>query len=313
MWIRPLAVTLAAPALLIFIATGTAQRPPVHPGPKQLIAHRGASGYAPEHTLASYQLAMDQHADFVEPDLAISKDGVLVCLHDDTLERTTNVKDVFPDRYSRESAGRGGARQWFANDFTVAELKQLDAGSWRDAKFAGQRMPTWEEMVAFVRRTPGTGVYPELKSPPLYTKRGLDMVKIFVDSVRTMGLDRPESLRDLPVIIQSFDEPSVRRVAVELPTIPRVFLTEKDVDVTDERLRALAAFASGIAPEKHVIARHPDMVARAHAVGLTVTAWTFRADEKTAYGSVREEMSQYLYGWGLDALFTNNPDQFPRR
>jgi glycerophosphoryl diester phosphodiesterase len=288
-----------------------AQRGPVKEGPKQLIAHRGASGYAPEHTVASYQTAMDQKADFVEPDLAISKDGVLICLHDDSLERTTNVKDVFPDRYSREFAGRNGARQWIANDFTVAEIKRLDAGSWRDAKFAGARVPTWEEMVALVRGK--AGVYPELKSPPLYTKRGLDMVTIFVDSVKKLGLDRPESLKATPVIIQSFDEPSVRRVATALPTIPRVFLTEKDEDVTDARLRELSAFATGIAPEKKVIARHPDMVARAHAVGLTVTSWTFRADEKTQYGSVRDEMSQYLYTWGIDALFTNNPDQFPRR
>jgi glycerophosphoryl diester phosphodiesterase len=287
-----------------------AQRAPLTPGPKQLIAHRGASGYAPEHTPASYQLAIEQKADFVEPDLAISKDSVLICLHDDTLERTTNIRDVFPDRYSRESSGRNGAKQWIANDFTVAEIKQLDAGSWRDPKFAGQRVPTWEEMVGLVRGK--AGVYPELKSPPLYTKRGLDMVRIFVASVKKMGLERPDSLKSTPVIIQSFDEPSVRRVATELPTIPRVFLTEKDEDVTDARLRELATFATGIAPEKKIIARHPDMVGRAHALGLTVTAWTFRADEKTDYPNVRAEMSQYLYTWGIDALFTNNPDQFPR-
>jgi glycerophosphoryl diester phosphodiesterase len=288
-----------------------AQRGPLTPGPKQLIAHRGASGYAPEHTFASYQLAIDQKADFVEPDLAISKDGVLICLHDDTLERTTNIKEVFPDRFSRDSAGRGGAKQWIANDFTVDEIKRLDAGSWRDPKFAGARVPTWEEMVALVRGK--AGVYPELKSPPLYAKRGLDMEKIFVASVKKMGLERPESLKSTPVIIQSFDEPSVRRVAVDLPTIPRVFLTEHDEDVTDARLRELATFATGIAPEKRVIERHPDMVARAHALGLTVTSWTFRADEKTKYPTVRDEMAQYLYTWGIDALFTNNPDQFPRR
>jgi len=296
----------------LFLAqTEAIQRGALQPAPKQLIAHRGASGYAPEHTVASYETAISQKADFVEPDLAISKDGVLICLHDDTLERTTNIKDVFPDRYSRESTGRNGARQWIANDFTVAEIKQLDAGSWRDAKFKGQRVPTWEEMAALVRGK--AGVYPELKSPPLYTKRSLDMVKIFVASVKKMGLERPDSLKATPVIIQSFDEPSVRRVASELPTIPRVFLTERDEDVTDARLRELAAFATGIAPEKHVIARHPDMVSRAHALGLTVTSWTFRADEKTEYPSVRDEMSQYLYKWGIDALFTNNPDQFPRR
>src|SRR5437762_11313469 len=106
-------------AAVVCIAHADAQRGPVAPGPKQLIAHRGASGYAPEHTMASYQLALDQRADFVEPDLAISKDGVLICLHDDTLERTTNVEEVYPDRYSRESTGRGGAKQWIANDFTV--------------------------------------------------------------------------------------------------------------------------------------------------------------------------------------------------
>jgi glycerophosphoryl diester phosphodiesterase len=304
-----IAVPLAA---IAFISEPyAAQRGPLTPGPKQLIAHRGASGYAPEHTFASYQLAMDQKADYVEPDLAISKDGVLICLHDDTLERTTNIKDVFPDRFSRDSVGRGGAKQWIANDFTVDEIKRLDAGSWRDPKFAGARVPTWEEMVGLVRGK--AGVYPELKSPPLYAKRGLDMEKIFVASVKKMGLERPDSLKSTPVIIQSFDEPSVRRVAVDLPTIPRVFLTERDEDVTDARLRELSTFATGIAPEKHVIERHPDMVARAHAVGLTVTSWTFRADEKTKYPSVKDEMAQYLYTWGIDALFTNNPDQFPRR
>lgn len=278
---------------------------------KQLIAHRGASGYAPEHTMPAYQLALDQHADFVEPDLAISRDGVLVCLHDDTLERTTNVAAVFPDRFSRESTGRGGAKRWFANDFTLAELKQLDAGSWSHAKFAGAKIPTWEEMVSLVRGK--AGVYPELKSPPLYTGRGIDMAQIFVASVKKLGLDTADSLRATPVIIQSFDEATVRRVARELPTLPRVFLTSNDADVTDERLKELAAFASGIAPEKNVIARHPDMVARAHALGLTVTAWTFRADERTAYPDVRQEMAQFLYIWDIDALFTNHPDQFPRR
>jgi glycerophosphoryl diester phosphodiesterase len=278
---------------------------------KQLIAHRGASGYAPEHTLAAYQLALDQHADFVEPDLAISKDGVLVCLHDDTLERTTNVATVFPTRFSTQVKGRNGEKRWVANDFTLAELKQLDAGSWRDAKFAGAKIPTFEEMVALVRGK--AGIYPELKSPPLYTGRGIDMAKLFVASVKKQGLDQAESLKATPMIIQSFDEPTVRRVANELPNVPRVFLTSDDADVTDARLKELATFASGIAPEKVVIARHPDLVARAHAAGLTVTSWTFRADETTTYPTVRDEMAHYLYTWGIDALFTNHPDQFPRR
>ena len=278
---------------------------------KAAIAHRGASGYAPEHTLASYRLAMEQHADFVEPDLAVSKDGVLICLHDDTLERTTDIARVFPDRPSANVPGRGPAKRWLANDFTVAEIKKLDAGSWRDAKFAGERVPTFQEMIDFVRGK--AGLYPELKSPPLYTARGVDMEKIFVEVIKKNGLERPESLKQTPVIIQSFDWDTVRRVSKDLPTIPRGFLTEKDEDVTEARLRDLATFATGIMPEKKVIARHPEMVKRAHDLGLTVTSWTFRADEKTTYPSVRDEMAQYLYTWGVDALFTNNPDQFPRR
>ena len=296
--------------LVVMARPDAAQRAGMTDRPKQSIAHRGASGSAPEHTLPAYQLALDQRADFVEPDLAISKDGVLICLHDDTLERTTNVEEVFPDRYSRESTV-DGAKHWFANDFTVAEIKRLDAGSWRGAIFAGTRVPTWQEMLDLVRDK--AGVYPELKSPPLYTGRGIDMVKLFVESVKKNGLDRRESLTTTPVIIQSFDERSVRRVATELPTIPRVFLTSDGADLTDARLRELATFANGIAPDKKIIEQHPDMVARAHAVGLTVTSWTFRADERTRYGSVRDEMAHYLYTWGVDALFTNDPDQFPRR
>src|SRR5688572_13313286 len=116
---------------------------------KQVIAHRGASAYAPEHTLAAYRLAMEQGADYVEQDLAVTKDGALICLHDDSLERTTNVEELFADR-----------KPWLAVDFTLEEIKQLDAGSWFDAKFAGERIPTWEEAVAFVGNR--AGLYPEL-------------------------------------------------------------------------------------------------------------------------------------------------------
>jgi glycerophosphoryl diester phosphodiesterase len=138
------------------------------------------------------------------------------------------------------------------------------------------------------------------------------MERLFVDVVKKNGLDTPRSLETMPIVVQSFDEEAIRRVAVDLPAVPRVFLTEKDRDVSEARLTELAAFATGIAPEKAIIARHPDMVGRAHAAGLTVTSWTFRADDKTAFPSVRDEMSHFLFTLGVDALFTNNPDQFPR-
>jgi glycerophosphoryl diester phosphodiesterase len=279
--------------------------------PKQAIGHRGASGYAPEHTLSSYRLAMAQKADFVEPDLAVTKDGILICLHDDTLERTTNIADVFPDRPSANVQTRVPGKHWLANDFTLEEIKRLDAGKWYKPEFAGEKVVAFQEMIDLVRGK--AGLYPELKSPALYRSRGVDMEQIFVGVIKKNGLEKPESLKTTPVVIQSFDEESIRRVAVDLPTIPRVFLTQSDADITDARIAELATFATGIAPEKRVIAQHPEMVARAHAAGLTVTSWTFSASEKTSFANVREEMAHYLYDLGIDALFTNNPDQFPRR
>ena len=278
---------------------------------KQAIGHRGASGYAPEHTAASYKLAMEQKVDFVEPDLAVSKDNVLFCMHDDTLERTTNVAELFPDRPSANYQSRQPGKHWLGNDFTMAEIKRLDAGKWFKPEFAGQRIQTFQDAIDLVRGK--AGLYPELKSPELYKSRGVDQVKLFVDIMKKNGLEKPESLKTTPVIIQSFDESAIRRVSVDLPTVPRVFLTSKDEDLTDARLRELATFSTGIAPEKALIAKHPDMVARAHAAHLTVTSWTFRADEKTTYPNVKAEMSHFLYDLGIDALFTNNPDQFPRR
>lgn len=305
-----LVLVLAALAVMIADAQNTSGG-----RAKQNIAHRGASSYAPEHTLTAYRLAMVQGADFVEQDLAVTRDGVLICLHDDTLERTSDVATVFPERFAKELAGqgRGPARRYLANDFTLAEVRKLDMGRWFSGKFMNERIVTWDEAVELVRGKPGTGMYPELKSPPLYTARGVDMAKIFVDSVKKHGLDRPESLKTTPVIIQSFDEATIRRMATELPTIPRVFLTENAADLTDARLKELAGFATGIAPAKQIIADHPEMVARAHALKMTVTSWTFSTSDKVTQADVRSEMSRFLYELGIDALFTNNPDQFPRR
>src|ERR687888_1884560 len=103
-----------SPALFaILISLVVAWAPAAAQARKQLIAHRGASGYAPEHTAAAYRLAMEQHAEFVEPDLAVTKDGVLICLHDDTLNRTTNIAEIFPDRSSSDATGRATtAKRW---------------------------------------------------------------------------------------------------------------------------------------------------------------------------------------------------------
>src|SRR5262245_35135988 len=109
-------------------------------GKKILIAHRGASAYAPEHTVEAYKLAIEQGADFVEQDLQITKDGVLVCLHDLTLERTTDVEEVFPDRFradvsSDQLPGSQPSKHWYVSDFSLREFKQIDAACWFYEKF----------------------------------------------------------------------------------------------------------------------------------------------------------------------------------
>jgi len=280
-------------------------------GRKQSIAHRGASGSAPEHSVAAYRLAIEQHVDFVEQDLGVTRDNQLICIHDDTLERTTNVADVFPDRASKDArVDAPGKPHWLVNDFTLEEIRRLDAGRWFKPEFAGARIQTFQEAIDLVRGK--AGLYPELKSPQLYKSRGIDQVKLFVDVVRRNGLEKPESLRVTPMIIQSFDEEATRRVAMDLPTVPRILLIERDGDVSDARLREIKTFATGIGPEKSLIAKHPGLVKVAHDLGMTVTSWTFRADEKTTFRSVRDEMSHFLFDLGIDALFTNNPDQFPR-
>lgn len=280
---------------------------------KQLVAHRGASAYAPEHTIAAYRLAIEQGADFVEQDLAVTKDGVLVCIHDLSLERTTDVETVFPDRFTEDKSGSTAAKRWLVGDFTLAEIKRLDAGSWFDAKFAGARIPTFQEAIDTVRGK--AGLYPELKDPAFYRTRGVRPEKLLAEVLERNGLIADSKT---PVIIQSFDEATIKALVQELPKLPRVWLVELvDAHRLDsaEKVRAIASWATGLGPNKAIIQQRPEVVRWAHAAGLTVTPWTFRAStaKDAGFASVREEMEKFLYEYGVDALFTDNPDQFPRR
>ena len=146
-----------ASALVLFM-TVMSTVPSAQSPRKLVVAHRGASAYAPEHTLAAYRLAIEQGTDFVEQDLAVTRDGVLICLHDASLERTTNVEQLFPNRSVEAEIDGRKRKAWLANDFTLAEIKQLDAGSWFDPKFAGERVPTFDEAVALVKGK--AGLYP---------------------------------------------------------------------------------------------------------------------------------------------------------
>lgn len=302
---RPVLVVMAL-LLLTSAGGGSAE-------PKKLVAHRGASAYAPEHTLASYRLAIEQGADYVEQDLAVTKDGVLICLHDDSLERTTNVEEVFPARATTNAAT--GRQEWLAVDYTLAEIKQLDAGSWFDPRFASERVPTWEEAVKAVKGR--AGLYPELKSPPLYSNRGVDMVGLFVASLKPLGL---AAAARGTFVLQSFDETTVRRLAAELPNVPRTLLIDgRDGPrwLSPDGIREAARFATDLGPSKFLLDGRPEIVRSAHAAGLTVTPYTFTTRTAVAaatprFASVTDEMRYYLNELDVDAVFTDNPDRFPR-
>lgn len=280
---------------------------------KVLIAHRGASAYAPEHTLAAYRLALEQGADFVEQDLQISKDGILVCLHDLTLERTTNVEDVFPDRAATDAAGN---KTWHVSDFTVEELKRLDAGSWFDPKFKAERIPTFQEAIDLMRGK--AGLYPETKGPEVYGSRGFDMESLVLAQLGKNTLDRPGSDPKTPVIIQSFSAESLQKMRKAGTSLPLTFLVS-DLDptrqrwLTDAGLKEVRQFAVGLGPAKALLLSDATLARRAHAAGLTVTPYTFRSAGMPAGKTVKDEMADFLYRIGVDALFTDNPDQFPRR
>jgi glycerophosphoryl diester phosphodiesterase len=278
---------------------------------KQVVAHRGASAYAPEHTLESYRLAIEQRADFVEQDLAVSKDGVLVCIHDLTLERTTNVEEVFPTRFVENLAGAPPGKRWLVGDFTLAELKQLDAGSWFSAKFAGARIPTFQEAIDLVGGK--AGLYPELKDPAFYRQRGVSPEKLLADILAKNNLLAAGNPR---VIIQSFDETTVRALATSLPKVPRVWLVGAENAMqldSAAKVAEVAKWATGIGPNKGIVSARPEVVQWAHAAGLTVTPWTFRAADAGMFPAVRDEMTKFLYEYGVDAVFTDNPDLFPRK
>jgi glycerophosphoryl diester phosphodiesterase len=187
-----------------FVRAG-AKTDPFHSGRKFVVAHRGASAYAPENTLPSYELAIKQGADYVEQDLQISRDGVLVCCHDLSLDRVTNVKQVYPDRFKEEVVKGKKAKKWFIHEFTVKELKQLDAGSHFGPQFKGITIPTWQEAIDTIRGK--AGLCPETKAPDFYGKLGFDMEELVMTVLKKNGLDRPKASNEsTPLYMQSFSK-----------------------------------------------------------------------------------------------------------
>ena len=281
-------------------------------GTPAVIAHRGASAYLPEHTLEAYTLAHAMGADYIEPDLVMTKDGRLICLHDIHLEGTTNVKERYPDR-NREDG------RWYAADFTLAEIKTLEARERLPNRFpvghARFEVPTFEEMIELVQglnKTTGreAGIYPELKDPVWHRKAGLPMEETILDVLTRYGYTGPEA----KVFIQCFDMETLKRLRHELKSeLPMIALISdhrmQDALLTEAGLDAIAEYANGIGPDKRRIEKDPDLVKRAQARGLAVHPYTLRADAfPPKYGSFEEELRQYYIVWGVDALFTDNPD-----
>jgi glycerophosphoryl diester phosphodiesterase len=252
------------------------------------VAHRGASAYAPEHTLAAYRLALEQGADYVEQDLAVTKDGVLICLHDPTLERTTNVEQLFPDRATTVTWEGKTERAWLANDFTLAEIKRLDAGSWFSEKFTGQRIPTFDEAVALVKGK--AGMFPELKTPEVYAGRNVNFEKLVADALDRHRLRGAGADPKTPIILQTFE-------GWDSP----------------DKVRTAATFVQGLGPSKRIISANPKLVDWARASGLMVVPYTFRSSDAGKFPSVKAEMEHFLYTLNVDGVFTDNPDQYPRR
>jgi glycerophosphoryl diester phosphodiesterase len=306
--------------------------------PAFMVAHRGASAYAPEHTLEAYKLAIAQGADYVEQDLGITKDGVLICSHDPSLERVTNVEELFPDRFT-ETPGPGDkkVKRWFIEDLTLAEIKTLDAGSWFDPKVKGLKIATFQEAIDTVKGK--AGFFPELKTPGRVRAKGFDLEQAVADALKKNGLIDATFKGRPAVHLQVFEEDSVRRLAKLLPTVPRSFLmgTPEQAKrwLTAEGLKEVKTFATGVAPMKGLIAMDPAIVTRAHEAGLTVVPYTFQLRPKTQqyadappemrkmiddfYRSLPDtpaaltaEMKKFVQEYKVDGLFTDNPDLFPR-
>jgi glycerophosphoryl diester phosphodiesterase len=276
-----------------------------------VIAHRGASGQRPEHTLAAYQLAAEQGADFIEPDLVITRDGVLVARHEPEIGETTDVAD-HPEFASRKATKPIGGKEvagWFVEDFTLAELKTLRARERLpklrpdSAQFDNQfEIPTFPEILRLRRELSSrlgreVGVYPETKHPARFAALGLPLEERLVADLRTHGLDSEKS----PVFLQSFETESLRTLAklcdvrrIQLlgsrPPFPLVDPTASGDRLgwlTPRYLAEIGTYAHGIGPDKHlVIPKTADgrlgppttLVADAHRAGLLVHPYTFRAE-----------------------------------
>jgi glycerophosphoryl diester phosphodiesterase len=240
------------------------------------VAHRGASHYAPENTMAAVKEAAERNATLFEIDVQLSKDKQLVLMHDTNLARTTDAEQVFPDR-----------APWNVGDFTLAELRKLDAGSWFDAKFKGERIPTLGQTLREMKPA-GLGLLLEVKSPELYPGIGGRLAAELLRHPSWSDKD-PRGRR---LIIQSFDWDFIRAFKPLMPWLPHGLLGTPPT----EQLPELAEFADQINPSHGTI--DADYVAQVHKAGMETFAWTIN-DEAGMRRAIDLK---------VDGIITNRPD-----
>ena len=342
--IRALAVLLAL-SLAGCGAEPVSAAPTLDGQPPIVIAHRGASGERPEHTLASYQLAIDLGADFIEPDLVLTSDGVLVARHENEISETTDVADhpEFASRKATKTIDGKAVTGWFTEDFTLAELKTLRAKErlpkLRSTDYDGKyEIPTFAEILDLLvevnkGRAKPVGVYPETKHPSYFISIGLPHEAPLLAILEKYGYRG----RKAPVFIQSFEVANLKalRAKSDLPLIQLMDGEGGPADdpkasyaamASPDGLKAIAAYADGIGPYKELIiprsaigtlGEPTSLVRDAHAVGLKVHPWTFRREnyflpladkagiDPAGHGDLAAEIDAYLKT-GIDGLFSDN-------
>lgn len=310
-----------------------------------IIAHRGASADRPEHTLAAYELAIDQGADYIEPDLVATKDLVLVARHENDLSGTTDVasRQEFEGRRRDKTIDGRLVSGWFAEDFTLAELRTLRAKERipalrpANARFDGlYQVPTLAEIVKLVRAKEAAtgrriGIYPELKHPTfLLQNAGIDMVDLILREFRQLGITP-----DDPVFIQSFEIAPLQRLKARGGGFKLVQLVAPgegpadepamryDEMVTPTGLAEVAKYADAVGAHAGLIlddeGQPTSLVADAHKAGLKVHAWTLRIENDLLPmrfrrpGEGGEGCYNKLYAAlrkaGVDGVFTDSPEQ----
>jgi len=289
-----------------------------------IIGHRGASGHRPEHTLESYSLAIAMGADFIEPDLVSTKDGVLIARHENEIGGTTDVGEKFPGRKTTKTIDGQPVTGWFTEDFTLAEIKTLRAkerlpfrSHERDGMYP---VPTFEEVIALadaksreVGRT--IGVYPETKHPTYFRSIGLPIEPPMLETLARHG----KSDRTAAVFIQSF-EPANLKLLRPQTTLRLILLLEATADVSPARLAEIRTFADGIGPNTRLIVpanadgtlKEPStLVADAHKAGLLVHVWTLRSEPaflSPSYGGDPIKEYRQFASLGVDGIFGDFPD-----